>query len=469
MKWLTPDAWMPILAVIGICLLMFSKRGRKKDIGAILLGFAVLMTGMDLMSSAVSGLKDDAGFASILTMFSNPLLGVLAGAVLTAIIQSSSASVGILQSLATTGQISYGMAIPIIMGQNIGTCITAILSSIGANTNGKRSAFIQLYFNVIGTVIMLIPFCIVRYFVDLAIINAPINMWGIATVHTMFNILVALILGPVHKWLEKLAVATIKDKEEKNEKTHLLDERLFATPSVAAESAAVVTRSMAKMASESLEKALTLFNSYDAKVAEEVRKLEEKADVYEDVISSYLVKLSSHDMSTQDSNLVNKLLHVIGDFERISDHAVNIVESAEEMRDKKIEFSSEAKRQISVMERAVSDIVKMTCKAFEENDTELAINIEPLEEVVDELRDKIKKGHVIRLQKSECSIEHGFVLSDILTNFERVSDHCSNIAGCIIELSEYDSLNVHEYVDKAKHSDETFRSMFEEYRNKYVI
>ena len=468
-EWLKPDSWMPILAVIGICLVMFTKRGKKKDIGNILLGFAILMVGMSMMSDSVAGLKNDEGFKSILTMFSNPILGVLAGLVLTAIVQSSSASIGILQSLTVTGAITYGAAIPIIMGQNIGTCVTALISALGAGKNGKRAAMIHLYFNIIGVVLWLCIFYIFNAIFEFAFVSTAIDMWGVAGVHTIFKILSVIAIGPFYKQLEKLSILTIKDKKDENEEISLLDERLFETPAIAVERSAVATYSMAKIACDALKKSLVLFDKYDSKLADEIRDLETKADQYEDQIGSYLVKLSACDMAEQDSNQITKLLHMIGDFERISDHAVNIVESAEEMKDKKIEFSAEAKRDITVMKRAVSDIVDMTQKAFIENDVYLAEDVEPLEEVVDDIRDEIKLGHILRLQKSECSIEHGFILSDILNNFERVSDHCSNIASCVIEISKYDSLSMHKYKDEVKHENKDFKTKVAEYKAVYSL
>ena len=460
---------MPILAIIGICLVLFTKRGKKKDIGNILLGFAILMVGMSMMSDSVAGLKNDEGFKSILTMFSNPILGVLAGLVLTAIVQSSSASIGILQSLTVTGAITYGAAIPIIMGQNIGTCVTALISALGAGKNGKRAAMIHLYFNIIGVVLWLCIFYIFNAIFEFTFVSTAIDMWGVAGVHTIFKILSVIAIGPFYKQLEKLSILTIKDKKDENEEISLLDERLFETPAIAVERSAVATYSMAKIACDALKKSLVLFDKYDSKLADEIRDLETKADQYEDQIGSYLVKLSACDMAEQDSNQITKLLHMIGDFERISDHAVNIVESAEEMKDKKIEFSAEAKRDITVMKRAVSDIVDMTQKAFIENDVYLAEDVEPLEEVVDDIRDEIKLGHILRLQKSECSIEHGFILSDILNNFERVSDHCSNIASCVIEISKYDSLSMHKYKDEVKHENKDFKTKVAEYKAVYSL
>ena len=469
LSWLKPDSWVPIVAVIGICLIMFVKRGRKKDIGNILLGFAVLMTGMTMMSDAVAPLKNDPGFQSILTMFTNPILGIIAGIVLTVIIQSSSASVGILQALTVTGAISYGAAIPIVMGQNIGTCITALISALGANKNGKRAAIIHLSFNVIGVVVVSILFYAINAIVgQFAFLTNATNAWDIAIIHTTFKIICVAIIGPFYRQLEKISRLIIRDKGEEEE-VNILDERLFETPAIAVKSATDATVLMAEVSCRALKDAISLLDGYDAKLAESIRLLEGKADDYEDQIGSYLVKLSACDMSDADSNQITKLLHIIGDFERISDHAVNIVESVEEMKDKKITFSDEAIGDIGVMKRAVVDIVDMTYNAFVNNDLALAEDIEPLEEVVDELRDKIKYGHILRLQKSECDIEHGFVLSDLLNNFERVSDHCSNIAGCVVEISEYDALNMHGYTNQVKGDVKAFDQRVASYAEKYYL
>ena len=470
-QWLKPDAWMPILAVIGICLVMFSKRGKKKDVGVILLGFAILMVGMSMMSDAVSGLKEDEGFKSILTMFSNPILGVLAGVVLTAIVQSSSASVGILQSLTATGAITYGAAIPIVMGQNIGTCVTAMLSSVGANKNGKRAALVHLYFNIIGVVVVLALFYLLSWLVTPIAEFASgtyIDMWGVALVHTVFKVICVAIIGPFYKLLEKLAVLTIKDgKAEETES--LLDDRLLETPAVAIGRAVEVTGIMAEIATSALRDSLTLFEKYDTKLADEIRDKESKADVLEDALGSYLVKLSSCDMDERDSRQITKLLHIIGDYERISDHAVNIVESAEEMHDKKIEFSPQAQREITVLRGAIDEILSIAYEAFIGDDIERAADVEPLEQLIDEIRDKIKLNHILRLQKSECSIEHGFILSDLLTNFERVADHCSNIAGCVIEISAFDALDMHKYLADIREGREGFDDKFMEYKRKYSL
>ncbi len=464
-----PDSWMPILAVIGVGLILFAKRGKKKDIGHILIGFSILMVGMSMMSDAVGGLKTNPDFQNILTAFNNPLLGVLVGMILTAIVQSSSASIGILQSLSMTGAITYGMAIPIILGQNIGTCITAMLSAISANKNGKRTAVAHLFFNIIGVAFWLSLFLIADAIFQFPFVETYIDMWGIAAVHTIFKLLAVALLFPFYRQLAKLATLVVKSKDDEEETTSMLDERLFETPSVAAESATKVAYQMAELSFDAINKSLTLFDSYDAKLADAIRDIEGRVDTYEDSLGSYLVKLSSHDMSERDSMQITKLLHIIGDLERISDHAVNVVESAEEMRDKKLSFSSEAQRELQVMRRAISDIADITMRGFIENKVEAVLEVEPLEEVVDKLRDEIKVNHVIRLQKSECTIEHGFVLSDLLNNFERVSDHCSNIACCVFEISKYDALDMHKYLAKVKSGNPEFDARFAEYSEKYSL
>ena len=477
-QWLKPDAWMPILALIGICLLMFSKKSRGKDFGTILLGFAVLMVGMDLMSGAVSGLKGDPNFTKILTMFQNPILGVLAGTVLTAIVQSSSASVGILQALSSTGAISFGMAIPIVMGQNIGTCVTAMISAAGANKNGKRAALVHLYFNVIGVIFWLGAYYLVGWILNLTgtydifslADGTPINMWGIAAVHTIFKLLSVLLLAPAAGLLEKLAVATIRGDDKKgDEYTDMLDDRLLATPSVAIERSRTVADQMAAMSGQYLCKSITLLDSYDEKGAEKVRLAEGRVDIYEDALGSYLVKLASQSMDAADSHEVTKLLHIIGDLERISDHSVNLLDSAEEMRDKALAFSEEAKEELHVLYTAVSEIVTMTEQAMVQNDLELASRVEPLEQVIDGLREDIKARHIRRLTKSECTVEHGFILSDILTNLERVADHCSNIAGCLLEMAQHDTLELHDYLRRVKAGGADFDRLFGEYREKYNL
>ena len=458
----------------AICLIMFAKRSKQRDIGFILIGFVILMTGMDMMSGAVSGLKNDPTFVSILTMFENPLLGVCAGMILTAIVQSSSASVGILQALTVTGTITFGMAVPIILGQNIGTCITAMLSSMSANKNGKRAALIHLYFNVIGVTLVLSGFYLINWLIGgfkmngILFTDNTIDMWGVAIVHTVFKLLCVALIAPFYRQLERLARVSIKDVEEQ-ESTNLLDERLFQSPAIAVQRATEVTVAMAEISCKALRQSLTLFDNYDSKVAEAIRSLETKADNYEDALGSYLVKLSAADVSESDSKQITKLLHLIGDFERISDHAVNIVESAEEIRDKKLEFSPDAQAELAVLRRAVSDIVDIAERSFATNDIGLAVNIEPLEQVVDDLRDKIKLNHILRLQKSECTIEHGFILADMLNNFERVSDHCSNVGCCLIEMFTEDSMDLHKYIHHIRSDSEVYQQKYAQYKNEYSI
>ena len=465
---LKPSSFTPVLALIGIIFYMFVKNTEKKDTGMILLGFAVLMYGMESMSGAVSGLKEVEGFTNLLTVFSNPILGVLAGALLTAIIQSSSASVGILQALSTTGAITYASAIPIIMGQNIGTCVTALISSIGANKNAKRVAFVHLYFNIIGTVALLLLFYAVNSFVHFAFVDLQANQFGIAITHSMFNLLCTALLLPFGAGLGKLATLTIKDAPTKEEAT-LLDERLLITPSVALERAEAVTADMADAAVSSIKTAMPLLNIYDAPTAKKVRKYEKDADVYEDAIGSYLVKLSNEDISETENHKITKLLKLIGDFERISDHAVIIVESAEEINSKHIEFSDEAKHEVSILKEAVFEITDLAYGAFIDNDLDKASLVEPLEQTIDILVEQIKLHHILRLQKSECTIDHGFVLSDILTNLERTADHCSNIAACITEISENASFDMHKYLGDIRNDTDEFKSNFKMYKNKYSL
>ena len=465
---LKPDSWVPIVAVIGIALLMFVKRGKKKDVGVILLGFAVLMTGMSMMSDAVAPLRHNEAFRSLLTMFENPILGILAGLVLTAIVQSSSASVGILQALTVTGAISYGAAIPIVMGQNIGTCVTAMLSSLGANKNGKRAAVVHLSFNVIGVVLVSVIFYALNAIVNFAFVSAAIDAWGVALVHTLFKLVCVALIAPFYKQLAKLSTLIVKDSKDDHETSTLLDDRLLTTPGVAVARATQVAYSMAELATKSLQDAISLFDNYDAKLADSIRDIENKVDNLEDALGSYLIKVASNNTNAKDAEQVTKLLHIIGDYERISDHAVNIVESCEELKDKKIAFSEEATREITVLRGAVSEILELAYQAFVNNDLTVAAKIESLEQVVDDLRDKIKLNHIVRLQKSECTIEHGFVLSDILTNFERVSDHCSNVGGCVVEIATYDALEMHKY-NRKKHKSEDFEQKYKEYSHKYSI
>ncbi len=469
LKILTPDSWVPIVAVIGICLLMFVKRGRKKDIGSILLGFAVLMTGMTMMSDAVGPLKGDPDFAKLLTMFENPILGILAGLVLTVIIQSSSASIGILQALTVTGAITYGAAIPIVMGQNIGTCVTAMISALGANKNGKRAAVVHLSFNVIGVALVSTIFYTLNAIIGFGFTSLAVDAWGVATVHTLFKIICVALISPLYKKLAALAEFIIRDSKDDRETSSLLDDRLLATPSVATERATEVVGMMAELSIRSLHSSLSLFDGFDQRLADSIRDDEEKVDSLEDSIGSYLIRISESTNDRRDTEQVTKLLHIIGDLERISDHSVNIVESCEEMKEKKISFSEEAERELKVFRDVLTEILELSYNAFVNNDISIAEKIEPLEQVADDLRDRIKLNHIMRLQKSECTIEHGFVLSDILTNFERVADHCSNIGGCVIEISNFDALNMHEYNASVKHSNDSFTRMYKEYSEKYSI
>ena len=478
LQYLKPDYWMPILAIIGIGCLMFSKKSKYKDVGTILLGFAVLMVGMSTMSDAVSGLKGDPNFQKILTMFSNPFLGILAGTVLTAIVQSSSASVGILQALSATGAISFGSAMPIIMGQNIGTCVTAMISSAGANKNGKRAAFVHLYFNIIGVILWMGLYYLIGWIFRLTggfglfewMDTNFIDMWGIAAIHTIFKLFSVVLLCPFTKLLEKLAVLTVRGSDKKGDEfTDMLDERLLDTPSVAIERCRTVACQMARLSVDSLTKSLSLFDKYDSKLAEEIQEVEGKVDIYEDSLGSYLVKLSARDMSERDSREVTMLMHMIGDLERISDHSVNVVESAEELKDKGLEFSDAAKAELLAMRGAIEEIVTLTEAALLENDLSKAARVEPLEQVVDDLKAQIKHHHVIRVQKNQCSIEQGFILSDILTNLERVSDHCSNVAGCLVEMTLHDAMDLHNYLHKVKAGSEEFDAQYAEYSAKYAI
>ena len=477
LNWLKPDAWMPILALIGIALLMFSKNEKKKDIGTILMGFAILMVGMETMSGAVSGLKKSEEFHQILTLFTNPLLGILAGTILTAVVQSSSASVGILQALSSTGAITFSAAIPIVMGQNIGTCVTALLSSINVNKNGKRAALVHLYFNIIGVALFMCLYYLIGYLLSGTSFNilgmaesTAIDMWGIAATHTVFKIFSVILLMPVSSWLEKLATMTVKGSDDKGDSyTKMLDDLLLDTPAVAIERSYEVANQMAKISVNSLKQAISLLDNYDVKVAQEIRAAEKTSDIYEDVLGSYLVKLSSRSMTEEDSREVTKLLYMIGDFERISDHAVNLVISAEEMKEKEITFTKKAAQELHILYQAIDEIITMTGQAFMEKDMKHAYTVEPLEQVVDYLKEEIRMHHIIRIQKVECTMELGFVLSDILTNLERVSDHCSNIAGCLIEMTEHATLDLHEYLHKVHRDGKEFETLYHYYKDKYAL
>lgn len=463
-----PSTFSPILAFIGIVLLMFQKNEKRKDVGLILMGFAVLMTGMETMSAAVDPLAESPEFQAVLTKFSNPILGVLIGTVFTAIIQSSSASVGILQALSATGVITYDVAIPIIIGQNIGTCVSAMISSIGAGKNARRAALVHLYFNLIAAAVVGGVFYALDAFLDLPF-PEHIDQVGIAIVHTVFKIFALLLLMPCSRLLEKLAVLTVPDSKDDAEQAQLLDDRFLATPAVAIERARTVAVEMAELSVSSLKNALTLLSGYTDKGMETVRAEEDRVDKYEDALGTYLVKISSSELTEQDSHELAKLLHIIGDFERISDHAVNIAATAQEMAEKKLTFSEKASKEISIMVSAVGEILDNALKSFCDTDMKTAFEVEPLEEVIDVLNAKIKKRHVARLQRGECTIELGFVLNDLLTNLERVSDHCSNIAGCVIEM-EHDALDLHEYLNKLKsEGNSRYTDCYNSYKAKYAL
>jgi len=472
---LKPSSFSPVLALIGVAIIMFSKSEKKKDASLILIGFAILMTGMDTMSAAVKPLRDVPEFTSILTTFSNPIMGMMAGIVLTAVIQSSSASVGILQALCATGAVSFGAAIPIIMGQNIGTCVTALISSIGAKKNAKRAALIHLYFNIIGTIAFMVVFYLINAFVKFPFLNEAADAWGIAVVHSVFNICATLALLPFSKLLVKLATLSVPDEEVELEKSHaetvlsILDPRFLEIPGLAVEQARNAANEMAILAEEAMNTAMGLLTNYDEVHAQRVVDLEKEVDIFEDQIGTYLVKVSSKDLSEKDSHTLSAILHAIGDFERISDHALNVMESAKEMYDKDLVFSEKAQEELNVFKNAIHDIVRMAMLSFVENDLSVAKQVEPLEEVIDNLNLEIKARHVKRLRKGKCTIELGFILSDITTNFERVSDHCSNIAVCMLEI-EKDEFDTHAYVHAMKKDNNVdFASKVVAYEKRYML
>ena len=465
-----PTSFSPVLAIIGVAFLLFAKSEKKKDIGTIFLGFAVLMFGMESMSGAVKPLADVPEFTGILTAFSNPLLGMVAGALLTAVIQSSSASVGILQALCVTGAVSYGVALPIILGQNIGTCVTALLSSIGAKKNAKRAAMVHLYFNLIGTAVFMALFYSLNAFLNFAFLDQAANAAGIAVMHSAFNVFATLVLLPFAKVLEKLACLTIRDKDtDQEEETEViqLDMRFLDQPAFAMEQSRGAARKMAEISKNSLFTALSLFQECTEEKMAYVEREEQKADAYEDALGSYLVKLGQKDMNAKDSTDLSVILHCIGDFERISDHAVNLMESAREMQEKQMHLSPKAEEELRVISRAVTDIVDLSYRVFSEENRELARRVVPLEQVIDDLNQELKTRHVRRLREGKCTIEQGFVLTDITTNLERIADHCSNIALCIQQAAK-DSFETHSYLQKVEDSGE-FERMLEETRKQYLL
>ncbi|MBR3971595.1 MAG: Na/Pi cotransporter family protein [Ruminococcus sp.] len=470
-KLLKPSSFTPVLALIGIILYMMSKKSKRRDIGVILLGFATLIFGMGAMSDAVAGLAEVEAFRNLLIMFKNPILGVLAGALLTGIIQSSSASVGILQALAgSTGAVTIGASIPIIMGQNIGTCVTALISSVGTNRNARRASLVHLLFNIIGTTVLLSIYWLVIVLFPFDIINQSANEMTIAVCHTVFNILCTAIMLPASGLLEKLSYKLIKEPANtEGDKFVELDQRLMTTPAVAVKRCKEVTTQMARVAADTLYSSVNLLTEYNSEEADRIKEEESKVDHYEDILGSYLVKLSAVDMNEHDSNEVNKLLFVIGDFERISDHAVNILRSAKEINDKGLTFTPEAKKELKAITGAVNEIIRLTIDAFEQNTLTLARNVEPLEQVVDNLKKQLRANHIERLQKGLCSIENGFVWADLLTNLERISDHCSNIAVRIIETS-LGRMDTHQYLHQIKEGlDENFKNLYNTYTEIYSV
>lgn len=471
LEMLKPSSFTPILAVIGIIFYMFMKDDKHKYIGMILLGFTVLMYGMDTMSGAVEPLKDMPEFSNILLMFDNPVLGILAGAVLTAIIQSSSASVGILQALSSTGAVHFSTALPIILGQNIGTCITAAISAIGTNKNAKRVAAIHLSFNIIGTLIFVAIYYPLNAFIHFSFASSVVNALDIAVIHTLFKVATTIILFPFIGALEKLSYIIIRDKDEKDSPADsgpVIDERFMSTPAFAVAQCKTQTIKMAELARQNIINAFMLMKNWDKCMAQEISETEKTVDKYEDVIGTYLVKLSSQEMSLQESRMVSTILHTLSDFERISDHAKNILKSAKEMHDKKIRFSKKAQTELEVMCNAIDEIVGLAIKAFRDNDLYSAYLVEPLEEVVDQLRTKLKSRHIKRLQKGLCSMETGFIYIDLLTSLERVSDHCSNVAVCLIQVND-DNFETHEYLRTVKTSGDEFDTYVERYLKKYQL
>lgn len=471
---LKPTSFSPILAIIGAALLLFAKKDKFKDVGTILVSFAVLMYGMDMMSDAVAPLKDSPAFAKFFTLFSNPFFGLLAGALVTAIIQSSSASVGILQALCSTGAIGYSSAVPIILGQNIGTCVTALISSIGASKNAKRAAFVHLYFNIIGTLVFMGLFYGINAFVHFEFLDGQATEFGIAVIHTVFNVVATAVLLPFSKLLEKLACLTIRDKKvdvaavAEGKEFKLLDTRFLERPSFAVEQCIKTANNMAETVRKSIFMAMDLMNNFDPAKEKEVVDMEELVDQYEDELGIYLVTLSTKNLSEEDSRTVSELLHTIGDLERMSDHSLNLVEAAREMHNKNMEFSEKAKTELQVFTEAVKRIIDESTDSFINNDRKLALMVEPLEEVIDGMNSELKERHVRRLREGKCTIELGFVLSDITTNYERIADHCSNIAISVLQVKQT-NLESHDYLGKLKSDDPDFKKRYGDFLRIYRL
>ncbi len=470
---LKPTSFSPVLAIIGVAMLLFSKKEKRQSVASILIGFAVLMFGMDTMSAAVKPLAQEPAFTGILTAFSNPVLGMLAGVVLTAVIQSSSASVGILQALCLSGAVGYNTAIPIILGQNIGTCVTAMISGVGASRNARRAALVHLYFNIIGTVVFMGVFYLLDAAFQFPFMEKPADALGIAVVHSCFNVSATLLLLP-SRGLVKLACLTTgggvqEQSHQEDEVLQHLDPRFLNTPAYAIEQSRNVAVSMAELAERAINLAMGLVTGYDSEKAQQVLELETRVDQYEDQLGSYLVKAGSRDLSERDNHSLSVMLHCIGDFERISDHARNVQEAAQEMADKGVNFSEKALQELEVLRSAIRDILKITMRSFMDEDLELARQVEPLEEVIDALIQEIRQRHIRRLRKGSCTIELGFILTDIITNLERVSDHCSNIAVCLLEISE-DEFDTHAYLEDMRREDNTeFRRQVMAYGRQYLL
>ncbi len=463
---LKPSSFSPVLGLIGIILYMFVKREKSRETGMALLGFSVLMYGMQTMSAAVEPLSRQKSFTDFLLLLSNPIFGVLAGAGMTAIIQSSSASVGILQALSVTGAVTNGSAAPIIMGQNIGACVTTLLASAGANKNARRAAMVHLYFNIIGTIFWLAVYILAKEIFHPAILDATASPVSISIIHSAFNIGATALLLPFGKQLEKLSRLTIRDKG--SEEHALLDERLFVTPALALQQARSVATDMQTTAFSALTESLSILDCYDEKTAQDIAEKEEKTDQYEDAMGSYLVKLSEHKPGEEDMREVTELLRLIGDFERIGDHAVNLMESAREMRDKDLHFSDAALLEMDVMTAAVREIISLSAKAFETGDLAVARRVEPLEQVVDDLQQEIRTRHIVRLTNAQCTTEMGFVLSDILTNLERAADHCSNIAACVCEIAD-NRMNMHAFTHDIKEKAASFEETYLQYKAQFTL
>ena len=466
-KLLKPTSFTPILALVGIILYMFCKNSKKNDTGMILLGFATLMFGMETMSGAVSGLGSIPAFQNLIILIKNPILELLAEKKQKTIIQSSSASVGILQALAVTGQVSYGAAIPIIMGQNIGTCVTAMLSSVGANKNAKRAAMVHLSFNVIGSVVWLAVFCVIKAVFTPVILNESASLFGIAVAHSAFNVLCTILMLPLTGFLEKMVNKLLPDTKQQETESDL-DERLLTTPSIALERCHEVAVKMAKTAVATLTEGLDSLHRYTPELSESIHKKEEITDRYEDMLGTYLVHLSTKQISEQDSAEAAKLLKIIGDFERIADHGVNLLDSAEEMKEKGVSFTNSAESEFQVISSAVYEILKLALTAVLNDDITAAEKVEPLEQVIDILKEKLRTSHILRMQQGACSIDAGFVWSDLLTNLERTSDHCSNIAGCVIDIA-HRNMNIHESLRDFRNDNEDFRTQFKVYKEKFKL